>query len=98
MGNTESADDLGSWVCLYAIENGGWHRVMPDHWDELTAAYGAWYERRIDRVLTLVSLDGDECVMAASRIADLALSTAAGRVREREFKAAFKLEDGYASE
>jgi hypothetical protein len=69
--------------------------VDATHWDEIDAAYGHWIERRIDRVLSLVSRDGGEVRIAVSRVSDFCLSTPEVRARARELDAAEKAESGF---
>lgn len=91
-----STVELGSYVAVY-VEGGRYH-VDPSHWDELDAAYHHWTERHIDRVLALSCNDGAALLIAASRIAELYLSTPEQRQRSRELAAAEKAEAGFTDE
>lgn len=88
--------ELGSFVRLYIVENGGAYHVMEDHWDEIDAAYHNWIERKIDRVLSLVGNNGSDILLAASRISEVCRMTPECRQRARELEAAEKAESGFA--
>lgn len=87
--------EYGSHICLFVVENAGKYHVEASHWDELDAAYHHWIERRIDRVLSLTCTDGGALLIAASRIAELAMSTPETRARSRELAEACKAEGGF---
>lgn len=87
--------ELGSWVAVFVVENAGKYHVSVDHWDEIDAAMHHWAERRIDRVLTLTSNDGEALLIPASRISDVSRSTPVSRERQRALEAASKAEMGF---
>jgi hypothetical protein len=95
---TDDTIELGSFVIVNLVENCGAYHVESSHWDELTAFYANWIERRIDRVIELVATDGAPIVLAASRISEMNLSTPESRARYRAIEAARKMEAGFVEE
>jgi hypothetical protein len=71
------------------------YHIAREHWDEIDGAMHNWIERRIDRVLALRSTNGHDCLVPASRINDVFMSTPEGRARGRELDAAMKAEAGF---
>jgi hypothetical protein len=88
--------ELGSWVSVFVIENGPMHQLKPEHFDEIDAALGNWVERRIDRLLHLVTLNGGDMIIPASRICSAVLSTPATRELQSRLVAASKAEEGFS--
>lgn len=69
---------------------------LAEQWDELDAAYHAWIERRIDRVLALTLITGDDLLIAASHVHDIARITPTGRERKRRLREIEKKETGFS--
>lgn len=87
--------EVGSFVKVYVVDNGGVYNIDFHQWDEIDAAYHAWIERRIDRVLALTGVSGGDVLIAASRISDVCASTPDSRERDRAIEAAQKAESGF---
>lgn len=89
--------NVGNYVALY-LENNSYYRIEPEYWNELDAAYGNWVEKKIDKLLCLVELSGEEIRIAASKINDMRLATLAGRAKGELVSKALKDELGFQLE
>jgi len=92
---TREPIELGNWVSIFTVENGAYHQVREDQFDEIDAAYGNWVERRIDKLLHLTTVEGGDCLIAASRISEVVRSTPTTRELMRRFAEQSKREEGF---
>jgi len=90
--------ELGNWISIFTVENGAYHQVRDDQFDEIDAAYGNWAERRVDKLLHLTTVEGNDLLIAASRISEVVRSTPATREAMRRFAKLSKIEDGFSND
>ena len=83
---------LGTYIRVWEW-NGDTMMIERHHESEIDAAYTAWVDHQIDKVLRFLTLHGDEYVTRASQIDTWTVSTPLGRKRAYEIIAAEDEED-----
>lgn len=90
--------DIGEFVELTLKNEDGAYYVGAGHWDEIDAAYHQFIERRLDKVLSLITLAGGDLLLPISHVSAVSRSTPEVRAKNARIGAAIKSEQGFVDD